>query len=749
MAFSNPFAAPPAADVLAGLNPEQHAAACHEDGPALVLSGAGTGKTTLIVARIGRLVVVRKADPRRILAVTFTRAAAQEMRERLTKRIGVRGQAVAASTFHAAALKQLAEHPELAGLRPGFELADDAAAAKLLRDVIVTTLDDDEQPPDRDAIKAMLQMIGRLKDGGHTPEAVAAMAPVIRASFEREEDQVLFDTTAPWMGAYHTALRAQNLADFGDMLLWPTLAMERSEQLRSAWAGRFDWIMVDEYQDTNPLQERWLTCMAGEHRNLVCVGDDDQSMYGFRGAESDYIRNFGSRWQGAAIFVLQRNYRSTPNILAAGNAVIAHNPGRHEKELLPGLASAGRGQPITIGRAETRTDEATWVAEMCRVVLERHDSVFIIYRAGWLSRVFEEGILRAGLTYQIVGDVGFYGRQEIKDALAYLQVIEDPTCTDAWRRIVNLPARGLGEKAQDLIMAAASAQAVQDGVPAGDLLEAGRRVGRAGGFRLKAAAEGAELLAVLRDRWIQRCADALSFDERLGLLLAESGYHAHWREHDDPKAEDRLMNLAELLKVAAETGGAEELLQRVERAQKAERPDAPIRLMTGHASKGLEADVVFLPAWEEQIFPSRHAVTAEEAGKIKGMTEERNVAYVKITRARRELFVTWASEGSNSGEPSRFQDEMRGDDVEIRDIDIPTLPRTGQPSTPAQREFAARIAQRLRDVSMPAGDITGDRRRLSVWIDRHLPAYKESQGTGGAVDLDEVLPTDDGMDDDA
>lgn len=723
--FVSPFAKPSNTDIMADMNAAQRLAAEHDQGPALVLAGAGSGKTRVITTRFAHLVRHHKIRPRRILTVTFTRKAADEMRDRIKALLGAQQVAAApVGTMHGIALGQLRQAPEVAGLREGFTIADEARCHQLLRQIMEAA---DAEDTERDTIKALLGMITAIKDKGYTPATAMADAEALRQTFPKSAHG-LFDEALAWFEAFQTSLRAENSADFADILLWPTLAMEKAldgvvdgvdgAALQAQWAGAFDRIMVDEYQDTSPLQERWIRCLA-DHGHLFVVGDDSQAIYAFRGSDSGFILSFVDRWPGCRLYHLLENYRCSPVILAAANRLISHNAHRHPKELV--AAKGGPGwRPVRVGEAETRYVEAAWIVEMARLLIAESDmdggqvSIYVCYRAGAMSRRFEEAAIAAGVPYAIVGDTGFYGRQEIKDALAYMRMMDAPADRVAWERVANLPARGLGEKTMALIVEEAAAS--EDG----DLIAAGVRL--ADRFELrKDGAEGARELARLQEAWNAATWGQTLLDERVEAVLRDSGYMAHWRNHDDPKADDRLDNIAEFLTLCREAGGIDELFERARKAAEAETDSAQLVFMTLHASKGLEADVVFLPGWEERTFPTRHAVDAEADGSRRGtaaIEEERNLGYVGVTRARSELIITWsASDGEG---PSRFIDELKGDaphDV-VEAFDIPYLPRSDQESSDAQKATARECASSL-GLALP-DSVLRNRRLVSIWLDRYL-----------------------------
>lgn len=634
---------------LRALNDEQRQAATLPVGPTLVIAGAGSGKTRLLVARIVELVDSEAARPERILAITFARKTAAEMRERLAAALGADARRIGVSTMHAAALAMLRRHPDMAGLRRGFRVATEARSRALVAELLAEGGD----PVPDELLNPAVSALARLKDDGLQPEDAAIEGWVAA----RGADQVTPSELAA-LGIYvryQERLRAAGEADYGDLMLWPTLAMEADERRRQALADDFDHILVDEYQDTSALQDRWLTALARDHRSLWCVADDDQTIYAWRGAEVDNVLAFKARWPGATVARLTVNYRSTPAIVAASDALIAHNSRRLPKERR--AAAEAPGDPITVVAAPTVEREACWHAEELARYLDADParSAFVLYRANFLSRCIEEALIERGLGFAVVGDVAFYRRREVLDALAYLRLVTDRRDPEAFARIANVPARGLGDRARARIVAAAG--------PAGDLLEAAARTAGSGTLDRRGSA-GAKQLADLAAGWSGSNASPRLGDRLFGVLL-DAGYLDLLERDPDGRGAERRANVDELARVATLAGTAAALLERAERGAAAVDERARLTLMTIHAAKGLEADAVHLVGWQEGILPSRQALEREARQDHGGVEEERRLAYVALTRARSTAVISHCREGTQPrsrfiGEiPTRYRHEVR------------------------------------------------------------------------------------------
>jgi DNA helicase-2/ATP-dependent DNA helicase PcrA len=637
---------------LEGLNPPQRAAVEATEGPVLMLAGAGTGKTRALTARIAHLLGTGRARPNEILAVTFTNKAAREMRHRVGELVGgvVEGMPWL-GTFHALCTKLLRIHAELAGLRSNFTILDSDDQLRLIRQVIAAANVDEKRWPARQ----LAGLIDRWKNRGWTPAHVPA-----------SEGAQFAGRGVELYRAYQERLLTLNAADFGDLLLHVVGIFQAHPDVLERYQRRFRYMLVDEYQDTNVAQYLWLRLLAQAHRNLCVVGDDDQSIYGWRGAEVGNILRFEEDFPGAKVIRLEQNYRSTPDILAAAAAVISANRARLGKTLWTELSEGTRVRLIGHWDGE---EEARWIGEEIEAMVRgtrgeapvAPDGIAILVRASFQMRAFEDRFLSIGLPYRVVGGPRFYERAEIRDALAYFRVVTSPDDGLAFERIVNVPKRGLGDKALLEINRAAREQ----GVP---LLEAARALADAGAFPARARAALGELIAGF-DRWRAAMLAGMPHTELAETILEESGYTGMWKAEKTPDAAGRLENLKELVKALGEFDNLQGFLDHVALVMDNEQEDGTPRvtLMTLHAAKGLEFPAVFLPGWEDGLFPSQRSM--DESG-LRGLEEERRLAYVGITRARRHLTISFAANRAIHGRwqssiPSRFIDELPRANVEV------------------------------------------------------------------------------------
>ncbi|HEX6443166.1 MAG TPA: UvrD-helicase domain-containing protein [Stellaceae bacterium] len=631
---------------LADLNDAQRRAVSALDGAVLVLAGAGTGKTRVLTTRLARILASRRAYPGEVLAVTFTNKAAREMRERLEAMIGSAADGVWLGTFHALAARILRRHAEAVGLSSNFTILDTDDQLRLLKQILAAAKIDERRWPAR----ALLAAIERWKDRGLVPEKVPG----------GDAGDYADGRAVELYRDYQQRLLTLNAVDFGDLLLHNLTLFASNPDILASYQRRFRYLLVDEYQDTNLAQYLWLRLLAQQHKNLCCVGDDDQSIYSWRGAEIGNILKFESDFPGAFIVRLEENYRSTPQILAAAAGVIAHNRGRLGKTL---WTRADTGQKIVVRGLWDAEQEARWVGDEIEA-LQRHKhplrEIAILVRAGFQTREFEERFISLALPYRVVGGPRFYERQEIRDALAYLRLIRQPSDDLAFERIVNVPRRGIGTATLQQLHGAARA----DSLP---LVETARRL--IAGDRLPKAARNA-LAGFLNslDRW-RAMADRISHVELVQSVLDESGYTGMWQADASPDAPGRLENLKELVVAMAEFENLAGFLEHVSLVMDnaADSNGDMVNLMTLHSAKGLEFDSVFLPGWEEGLFPSLRSV--EEHG-LKGLEEERRLAYVGLTRARRRAFASFAANRRIHGQwqstaRSRFIDELPAEQIEF------------------------------------------------------------------------------------
>ncbi|MFQ6018734.1 MAG: ATP-dependent helicase [Kiloniellaceae bacterium] len=642
----DPRTAEPGYPYLAALNESQRAAVEALDGPVLVLAGAGTGKTRVLTTRLAHLLAVGRAHPGQILAVTFTNKAAREMKDRVAGLLRRSVEGWWLGTFHALAARMLRAHAENVGLKPDFTILDTDDQLRLFKQVLQAENIDDKKWPAR----MILAVIERWKDRGLPPDRVSAGAAGDLAG----------GRAVRLYAAYQERLKALNACDFGDLMLHGLTLFQGDPEVLAGYHRRFRYILVDEYQDINVAQYLWLRLLAQGHRNLCCVGDDDQSIYGWRGAEVGNILRFEADFPGATIIRLERNYRSTGHILAAASGLIAHNEGRLGKTL---WTEGEQGAKLRVRGLWDGEAEARFVGDEIEALQRRGhplSEIAILLRTGAQTRAFEERFITLGLPYRIIGSARFYERLEIRDALAYLRVIEQPGHDLAFERIVNTPKRGLGDATRRLLHQVARAA----GVP---LTEAARRLTETDELRPQARRALADLIAAF-DRW-RGMAAGIPHPELAEIVLEDSGYAAMWMNDKSLEAPGRLDNLKELVNAMAEFDSLAEFLEHVALVMElteAEGQDM-VNLLTLHSAKGLEFDTVFLAGWEEGLFPNQRAL--DEYG-ARALEEERRLAYVGITRARRRVILSFAANRRLHGSwtpalPSRFVDELPGDHIEL------------------------------------------------------------------------------------
>ncbi len=636
---------------LSGLNDEQRLAVETTEGPLLVLAGAGTGKTRVLTTRFAHILLTRRAFPGQVLAVTFTNRAAREMRERIASMLQEPVEGLWLGTFHALCARMLRRHAEHVGLTSNFNIIDTDDQLRLLKQVMEAARLDTKRwaPP------ALMAIIQRWKDRGLTPARITAAED---ADFANGHAKQLY-------ADYQSRLRALNVADFGDLMLHMVEILRGHPDILADYHRRFRYILVDEYQDTNTIQYLWLRLLAqrpeGQAQNICCVGDDDQSIYSWRGAEVENILRFERDFPGAKIVKLEANYRSTAPILAAAASLIANNEGRHGKTLRPGRNDS-HGEAVRVVSLYDGIEEARMVGEEAEQLQRRGNKLSqmaVLVRAGFQTRAFEERFIVLGLPYRIVGGLRFYERAEIRDALAYARLIQQPADDLAFERIVNTPRRGVGNSTLQLLHETARAQEIP-------LLEAATRLIASGGIKGKLKESLNNLLDGLL-RWREQ----LGRDGHVVTLetaLDESGYTAMWKADKSAEAPGRLENLKEFTRALADFESLAGFLDHVslvmENEERAETDR--ISVMTMHAAKGLEFDTVFLPGWEEGLFPSQRSM--DENGN-KGLEEERRLAYVGITRARQRAIISFAGNRQIYGNwqssiPSRFLDELPETGVE-------------------------------------------------------------------------------------
>ncbi|CUH50246.1 ATP-dependent helicase [Ruegeria atlantica] len=679
------------------LNPAQRDAVERLDGPVLMLAGAGTGKTKALTARIAHLLSTGRARPNEILSVTFTNKAAREMKNRVGRLLGQPAEGMPwLGTFHSICVKLLRRHAELVDLKSNFTILDTDDQLRLLKQLIQAANIDDKRWPAR----MLAGIIDDWKNRALTPDKV----PAADAGAYNHKGLEIY-------AQYQTRLRELNAVDFGDLLLHMVTIFQTHQDVLEQYQRWFRYILVDEYQDTNVAQYLWLRLLAGAHKNICCVGDDDQSIYGWRGAEIGNILRFEKDFPGAYVVRLEQNYRSTPHILAAASNVIRGNENRLGKEL---WTDAQEGEKVRLIGHWDGEEEARWIGEEIDAMQGgtrgarpfNLDEIAILVRASHQMRAFEDRFLTIGLPYKVIGGPRFYERMEIRDAMGYFRLVVSPGDDLAFERIVNTPKRGLGDKAQQTIQMTARENGVSLVDGARIAVDNGLIKGK-GGKALRELIDGlARWNAMTRGPKIEVDDDSVIDDgtapmrfgepevshiELAQIILDESGYTAHWQNEKTPEAPGRLENLKELVNQLDNFENLQGFLEHVSLVMDNEKESdgAKVSIMTLHAAKGLEYPAVFLPGWEDGLFPSQRSM--DESG-IKGLEEERRLAYVGITRAEEICTISFAANRRVFGQwqnamPSRFIDELPEDHVEV--LTPPGLYGGGQPTAGIETRAAA------------------------------------------------------------
>jgi DNA helicase-2/ATP-dependent DNA helicase PcrA len=647
---------------LEGLNPEQLRAVETLDGPVLVLAGAGTGKTRVLTTRIAHILATGRAFPSQILAVTFTNKAAREMRERITH---LAGEAVEGmpwlGTFHSIGVKFLRRHAELVSLRSDFTILDTDDVIRLLKQLIQAEGLDDKRWPARQFAQIIDGWKNKGLDPNQIPEGDAR-------AFGNGKGRELYT-------AYQNRLKTLNACDFGDLLLHPIRILKNNPDILADYQSRFRYILVDEYQDTNTAQYMWLRLLAQRPRtktgedatvNICCVGDDDQAIYGWRGADVDNILRFEKDFPGAAVIRLECNYRSTAHILGASGHLIAHNEGRLGKTLFTEKETADDDK-VQVHASWDSEEEARAIGEEIEQLQRKGhklNDIAILVRASFQMREFEDRFVTLGLNYRVIGGPRFYERLEIRDALAYFRLVCQPADDLAFERIVNTPKRGLG----DTTIRFLNDYARRENIP---VFEVSSRLIETEDLKPKARKALYDVVVNFK-RW-QQLLETTPHTELAEQILEESGYTDMWKNDKSAEAPGRLENLKELIRSMDSFDSMRGFLEHVSLVMDAElneNMDA-VSIMTLHSAKGLEFDTVILPGWEEGLFPHQRAL--DEGGR-NGLEEERRLAYVGITRAKKRLHIWFVSNRRIHGLwqstiPSRFLDELPEDHVEVAEVE--------------------------------------------------------------------------------
>ena len=620
------------------LNDSQKEAVKNLDGPLLVLSGAGTGKTRVLTARLANLLYSNKTKPWNILAVTFTNKAAKEMRIRLENLIGPSANSVWLGTFHSIAARILRENSEVVGLNSNYTIITPDDQIRLLKQIMI----DQDIDIKKFTPKAMSNLISSWKDKGYKPNDIN----------QSDNDFFANGKAINIYKSYQSRLVTLNSADFGDLLLYNLTIFTEHSDILQKYQSKILFFLVDEYQDTNTIQYLWLKLFANKSQNICCVGDDDQSIYGWRGAQVGNILKFEKDYTSAKVIKLEENYRSTGRILEAANSIIANNKERLSKKL---KTSSGDGDKINLISVWDGVEEAKITSleiENLHSLGFRYDQIAVLVRAGHQTRYFEERFVDIGIPYKVIG-AKFYERLEIRDALAYLRVVKQPNDDLALERIINVPKRGLGTSTTSLIHSYAKNNNISFFSASQELLLTDE-------LRPNVKRTLQNLINQFID-WNNHNKEISHTDLAL-KVLEESGYIGHWQNENSIEGEGRLENLKELINAMSGFDNLSGFLEHISLVMDGdnEAEAGEVSLMTLHAAKGLEFDAVFLPGWEEGMFPSQRSI--DELG-LSGLEEERRLAYVGITRAKKRLFITFAANRQIHGLwqgsiPSRFISEL-------------------------------------------------------------------------------------------
>ena len=632
-------------DFLKILNEEQKSAVLNIEGPSLVVAGAGSGKTRVLTSKLAYILKQKKAWPNQILCVTFTNKAAKEMRDRVIKILGGKENSLAwLGTFHSISVKFLRRHAEAVGLKSNFTILDTDDQKKLIKNICKgENIDAKKISP-----QFIIALIDRWKNKGLLPDEVRL------AKKDIFENQIL-----KVYKIYQNKIKDLNACDFGDLILYCVKLFEKNTEIKNIYSNNFKYILVDEYQDTNFIQNKWLNLIVNKNKNICCVGDDDQSIYSWRGAEIKNFLSFDKVYPDCKIFRLEQNYRSTKNILDSASFLISHNKDRLGKKL---WSDGEKGETVKLNCYKNGREEAQGIGDIIEENIKKKNSlnnIAILVRAIYQTREFEERFLKIGVNYRIIGGIKFYERAEVKDAICYLRIINQKFDDLAFERIINMPRRGLGETTIKQLHDFSSKNKICLEDSAHKLLQLNQ-------FKPKTRSVIKHFLELI-SKWRSDLKKKKHYD-LLKIVLDESGYSAMLKNKKDLENENRIENLKELLRAMHDYDNLQGFLEHVALATSIDQKwdGEKVNLMTMHAAKGLEFDTIFLPGWEEGLFP--HQKSLEEKGDF-ALEEERRLAYVGITRAKKKAYISFAMKRSWHGEwmdslPSRFVNELPEEGVE-------------------------------------------------------------------------------------
>ena len=637
--------------LINNLNKEQKDAVLSTEGPNLIVAGAGSGKTRVLTTRLIHLIDKKKAFPNQILCVTFTNKAAKEMQNRVIQNLKGSSNAIPwLGTFHSISVKLLRRHAEALEYKSNFTILDTDDQKKLIRNIV--------KAEDLDAKKFSPQLImyhiDQWKNKGFLPEDVRI-----------EKSSTIMKSILKVYKIYQAKTKDLNAFDFGDLILFSVKLFEEHKDIREIYQNNFKYILVDEFQDTNFIQNKWLNLLVNKNQNICCVGDDDQSIYSWRGAEIKNFLTFDKIYKNCKVFKLEQNYRSTKNILQTASNLISNNSNRVGKNL---WSSANQGELVKLNCYRSGKEEAQGISDIIEKKIKKKYSlndVAILVRAIYQTREFEERFLQIGIGYRVLGGIKFYERAEIKDAVSYLRIVNQKFDDLALERVIGTPKRGVGDNSINQIYSFGKKNKLS-------LEDSIIRLIEKGDFKPKIKTSLTQLINMIH-KWRKDSLHMKHFD-LLKLILDESGYSSMLKNKKDLENENRLENLKELLRAMQDYDNLQSFLEHVALATSIDQEweGAKINLMTMHAAKGLEFDVVFLPGWEEGLFP--HQKSLEEKGDF-ALEEERRLAYVGITRAKKEAFLSFAMKRAYHGDwmdalPSRFINEIPEGSVEKNEVQI-------------------------------------------------------------------------------